>query len=68
MVVIRYRTEQSTMMSGKNSLPHSERVDDFAKNIEGRRKAEGKGDQAEGKIQNAVGSLNDGAKHVSKKD
>jgi uncharacterized protein YjbJ (UPF0337 family) len=65
----------------KNNLPDSDRVEGSAKNMGGKvkeglgnltgdskLKAEGKGDQAEGKIQNAVSGIKDAVKDVFKKD
>src|SRR5688500_7211359 len=66
----RYRAEVEIVMTDKNNLPDSDRVEGSAKNMGGKvkeglgnltgdskLKAEGKGDQAEGKIQNAVGGI-----------
>jgi len=68
-------------MTDKNNLPDSDRVEGSAKNMGGKvkeglgnltgdskLKSEGKGDQAEGKIQNAVGGIKDAVKDVFKKD
>ena len=77
----RYRSEVEIVMTDKNNLPDSDRIEGSAKNMGGKvkeglgnltgdskLKAEGKGDQAEGKIQNAVGGIKDAVKGVFKKD
>ena len=67
-------------MADKNRLPDSDRVEGSAKNMGGKVKegfgkvtgdskteAEGKSDQAKGKIQNTVGGIKDAVKDAFKK-
>jgi uncharacterized protein YjbJ (UPF0337 family) len=68
------------VMTDENNLPDKDRVEGSAKNMGGKLKeglgnltgdsklqAEGKADQTEGKIQNAVGGIKDAVKDAFKK-
>ncbi len=68
-------------MADKDRMPDKDRVEGSAKNLGGKVKegfgkltgdskteAEGKGDQAEGKVQNTVGGIKDTVRDAFKKD